>query len=71
MTLWITSAFLGLLIVVSLIITMVASRRTGSTTSFYVAGNDVAPWQNGTAIAGDFLSAAALLALSERRRLPG
>ena len=41
-----------------------ASRRTQTSKDFYTAGGDITGLQNGTAIAGDFMSAASLLGVS-------
>jgi cation/acetate symporter len=49
--------FLG----ISLGITFWAARRTRSTEDFYVAGRRIGAFQNGFALAGDFLSAAGFL----------
>jgi cation/acetate symporter len=53
-----------LFVVISLIITRWASRRTKSTEDFYTAGGGISGVQNGLAIAGDYMSAATLLGLS-------
>jgi cation/acetate symporter len=45
-------------------ITYWASRRTRSTTDFYTAGGGITGFQNGLAIAGDYMSAATLLGLT-------
>ncbi|MES5484639.1 cation acetate symporter [Bradyrhizobium sp. INPA03-11B] len=45
-------------------ITYWAARRTRTTEHFFAAGGQVTPWQNGWALAGDFLSAAALLGIA-------
>ncbi len=41
-----------------------AARRTKSTSDFYTAGGGITGWQNGLAIAGDYMSAATLLGLT-------
>lgn len=48
----------------TLIITYWAARRTRSTKDFYAAGGGLTSWQNGLAIAGDFLSAVTFLGLT-------
>ena len=48
----------------TLVITYWAARRTRTTEHFFAAGGQVTPWQNGWALAGDFLSAAALLGIA-------
>ena len=49
---------------VTLIITYWAARRTRTTEQFFAAGGQITAWQNGWALAGDFLSAAALLGIA-------
>jgi len=48
----------------TLLITYRAARRTRTTEHFFAAGGEVTPWQNGWALAGDFLSAGALLGIA-------
>ncbi|MBT8766852.1 cation acetate symporter [Metapseudomonas boanensis] len=48
----------------TLLITWWAARRTRSTSDFYTAGGGISGFQNGLAIAGDYMSAATLLGLS-------
>src|SRR5690349_2769144 len=55
--------FLGF-IAFSLGITWVASRRTRSTDHFYTAGRSVTAFQNGLALAGDYMSAASFLGIA-------
>src|SRR5574343_1091395 len=45
-------------------ITYWASKRTKSTADFYTAGGGITGFQNGLAIAGDYMSAAAFLGVS-------
>lgn len=45
-------------------ITIWAARRTRSTKDFYAAGGSISGFQNGLAIAGDFMSAASFLGIS-------
>ncbi|OHX12748.1 cation acetate symporter [Chromobacterium sphagni] len=49
------------LILLTLAITAAARRRTASLNDFYTAGGHLPAWQNGVALAGDYLSAAAFL----------
>lgn len=51
-------------VVATLSITWWAARKTKTTDDFYTAGGGIKPWQNGTAIAGDFMSAATFLGIS-------
>ena len=48
----------------SLFITWWAARRTRSTDDFYTAGSKITGFQNGLALAGDFMSAATFLGLT-------
>ncbi|MBN7742551.1 cation acetate symporter [Bacillus velezensis] len=54
--------FAGMLIL-SLRVTYYASKRTSGAKSFYTAGGGLNGWQNGLAIAGDFMSASSFLGL--------
>jgi cation/acetate symporter len=51
-------------VVVTLGISYWASRRTNSSKDFYTAGGGISGLQNGTAIAGDFMSAASFLGIT-------
>ncbi|GLZ88548.1 cation acetate symporter [Metapseudomonas resinovorans] len=51
-------------VLATLVITWWAARRTRSTADFYTAGGGISGFQNGLAIAGDYMSAATLLGLS-------
>ena len=51
-------------VVMTLGITYWAANRTKSTSDFYTAGGGITGFQNGLAIAGDYMSAATLLGLS-------
>ena len=51
-------------VVLTLCITWWASKRTRSASDFYTAGGGITGFQNGLAIAGDYMSAAAFLGLS-------
>jgi cation/acetate symporter len=48
----------------TLIITYAASKRTKTTSDFYTADGSLTGWQNGMAIAGDYMSAASFLGRS-------
>ncbi len=54
----------SLIVLVTLGITLASVRKTRSRADFYAAGNGITALQNGLAIAGDFLSAAAFLGIS-------
>src|SRR5215203_7168606 len=60
-------AFIGL----SLAITIWASRRTRTADHFYTAGKRVTAWQNGLALAGDYMSAASFLGIAGLVALSG
>ena len=51
-------------VAVTLGITYWASRRTGTTTEFYSAGRRITGFQNGWAVAGDYMSAASFLGIA-------
>lgn len=51
-------------VVITLGISFWASRRTNSSKDFYTAGGGISGLQNGTAIAGDFMSAASFLGVT-------
>jgi len=51
-------------VMVTLGITWWAARNTKTKNDFYAAGGGIKPWQNGTAIAGDFMSAATFLGIT-------
>lgn len=52
------------IILVTVGITVAAARRTETAADYYVAGRRIGGFQNGLAIAGDFMSAATLLGIS-------
>lgn len=51
-------------VVFTLCITWWAARRTRSTADFYSAGGGISGWQNGLALAGDYMSASTLLGIT-------
>src|SRR6266542_2904640 len=51
-------------IAITLGITYWASRRTKTTTEFYAAGRSITGFQNGWAVAGDYMSAASFLGIA-------
>ena len=60
-----TSIVMFLVIVgITLYITYWASKRTSTASDFYTAGGGLKGWQNGLAIAGDYLSAASFLGIA-------
>jgi cation/acetate symporter len=61
-----STAFLLFLVIVlgTLVITYYASKKTRTTHDFYAAGGGLTGWQNGLAIAGDYMSAASFLGIA-------
>lgn len=57
-------AFFLLFIALSLGITFWAAKRTRSTSEYYTAGGNISGFQNGFALAGDFMSAASFLGIA-------
>ncbi|MBM7692723.1 cation/acetate symporter [Peribacillus deserti] len=62
--------FLGI-VFVTLIITYYASKKTNNASEFYTAGGGLTGWQNGMAIAGDYMSAASFLGIAGAVALTG
>ena len=52
------------IVAMTLVITYFAAKRTNSASDFYTAGGGLTGWQNGLAIAGDYLSAASFLGIA-------
>ena len=63
--------FFLLFIVLSFGVTVWASRRTRTADHFYTAGKSVTAWQNGLALAGDYMSAASFLGIAGLVALSG
>ncbi|MDF1621580.1 cation acetate symporter [Pseudothioclava nitratireducens] len=61
---WTAIGMFLLFVVATLFLTGWAARRTKSTSDFYTAGGGITGFQNGLAIAGDYMSAAAFLGVS-------
>lgn len=61
----------AIFIVLSLVITWFAARRTHNTEQFYAAGRSVTAVQNGLALAGDYMSAASFLGIAGLVALSG
>ncbi|WP_242325437.1 cation acetate symporter [Bacillus cereus group sp. BfR-BA-01353] len=68
-----TTAFALFLIIVlgTLVITYFASKKTKNASEFYTAGGGLTGWQNGLAIAGDYMSAASFLGIAGAIALTG
>ncbi|MEY4526685.1 MAG: Cation/acetate symporter ActP [Nitrospirota bacterium] len=61
---WTAIGMFGVFVVLTLFITKWAAARTKSVAAFYTAGGGISGFQNGLAIAGDFMSAASFLGIS-------
>lgn len=59
------------IVILTLVITYISAKRTKSTGDFYTAGGGLTGWQNGLAIAGDYLSAASFLGIAGAIALNG
>ena len=59
------------IVLLTLIITYYAAKKTTNTSDFYTAGGGLKGWQNGTAIAGDYMSAASFLGIAGSIALVG
>jgi len=57
---WMFAAF----VVVTLIITYFSARKATGTAAYFAAGRSIKGWQNGLAVAGDYMSAASFLGIS-------
>src|ERR1700753_3224259 len=51
-------------VAVTLVITYWAARRSSGANAFFAAGRSITAWQNGFAVAGDYMSAASFLGIS-------
>ena len=60
----ITLVLFLIVIAITLGITGWAARRSGTTVQFWAAGRGIKGWQNGLAIAGDYMSAASFLGIA-------
>ncbi|MBZ8139019.1 cation acetate symporter [Rubrivivax gelatinosus] len=61
---WTAIGMFGLFVVGTLFITKWAAAKTKSASDFYTAGGGITGFQNGLAIAGDYMSAASFLGIS-------
>ncbi|OQX16994.1 MAG: cation acetate symporter [Desulfobulbaceae bacterium A2] len=64
-------AFFLIIVAITLAITYWASKRTKTTKEFYAAGRSVSAFQNGLALAGDYMSAASFLGIAGMVALRG
>uniref|UniRef100_UPI00333FBAEB cation acetate symporter n=1 Tax=Castellaniella defragrans TaxID=75697 RepID=UPI00333FBAEB len=68
---WTAIIMFGLFVLLTLWITKWAARRTRSAADFYTAGGGITGFQNGLAIAGDYMSAASFLGISAAVMISG
>ncbi len=68
---WLTFSIFVLILALTLFITWWAAKRTRTTSEFYAAGGQLTARQNGFALAGDWMSAAAFLGFSGLTALYG
>ena len=61
---WTAIVMFGLFVAFTLYITKLAAAKTKSAADFYTAGGGITGFQNGLAIAGDYMSAASFLGIS-------
>lgn len=61
---WLAITMFGIFVAATLWITKWAARRTRSAADFYTAGGGITGFQNGLAIAGDYMSAASFLGIT-------
>ena len=61
---WTAIGMFGVFVIFTLFITKWAAARTKSAADFYTAGGGITGFQNGLAIAGDYMSAASFLGIS-------
>lgn len=63
--------FFFAIVIVTLVITYFAAKKTKTSSEFYAAGRSVSATQNGFALAGDYMSAASFLGISGMVALQG
>jgi cation/acetate symporter len=61
---WLTFSVFAVIIAITMYVTYLAAKRVHSASDFYTAGGGVTGFQNGWAIAGDYLSAASFLGIA-------
>jgi cation/acetate symporter len=64
-------SFFFLIVLITLVITYWAARKTKTSSEYYAAGRSVSALQNGFALAGDYMSAASFLGISGMVALKG
>ncbi|WP_444453923.1 cation acetate symporter [Rhodobacter capsulatus] len=68
---WTAIGMFGFFVVMTLFITKWAAAKTKSAADFYTAGGGITGFQNGLAIAGDYMSAASFLGISAAVMMQG
>ena len=68
---WVAISMFGGFVVFTLFVTKWAAGKTKSAADFYTAGGGITGFQNGLAIAGDYMSAASFLGISAAVRASG
>ena len=61
---WTSIAMFFVFVAITMYITYWASKKTNSTSEFYAAGRNITGFQNGLALAGDYMSAASFLGIA-------
>jgi len=61
---WVAISMFAIFVIITLAITKWAAARTRTAADFYTAGGGITGFQNGLAIAGDYMSAASFLGIS-------
>ena len=59
-----TVVMFAVFVAITLVVTYVASGKSATSRAFYAANRSIAGWQNGWAIAGDYISAATFLGIT-------
>ena len=59
-----TVVMFAVFVAITLVVTYVASGKSATSRGFYAANRSIAGWQNGWAIAGDYISAATFLGIT-------
>ncbi len=68
---WVAIAMFFAFVALTMYITYWASRKTKTTSEFYAAGRSITGFQNGLALAGDYMSAASFLGIAGMVALQG
>lgn len=68
---WISVGMFLLFVVITMCITYWAAKKTNTTSEFYTAGGGISGFQNGLALAGDYMSAASFLGIAGMVALSG